>query len=83
MDKKEIVLTEQQKEEQRKAKNTLRLFHGMKRDLNLLCWVLAEIATKLNMEAKTYMGEDESKDFEWLDKQIRMEIEEEKNKIKN
>ena len=75
---KEIVLTEQQKEEQKKAHNTIRLFGGMKRNLNMLCLVVAQIATKLNIDAKIYMGEDETRDYEWLDKQIRDEIEKEK-----
>ena len=68
--KQEAYIKEQQKEEQRKAHNTMRLFGGMKRDLNMLCLVVAEIATKLNVEAKTYMGEDE-----WLDNLIKREIE--------
>jgi len=70
-------------EEKRKACNTIRLFGGMKRDINMLCLVVADIATKLNIDAKTYMGEDESRDYEWLDSQIKREIEEEKEKEKH
>lgn len=66
----ETYIKQQQEEDKRKASNTLRLFGGMKRDLNMLCLVVAEIASKLNIEAKTYMGEDETRDYEWLDKQI-------------
>lgn len=71
----EVYIKEQQTEEQRKAHNTLRLFGGMKRDLNMLCLVVAEIASHLNIDAKKYMGEDESHDYEWIDKRIRMEKE--------
>lgn len=46
-------------EEQRKAHNTIRLFGGMKRDLNMLCWVVANIATQLNIDAEKYMGKEE------------------------
>lgn len=61
--------------DQQQAHNTIRLFGGIKRDKNMLCLLLAEIATKLNIHADRYMGEDETKDYEWLDNQIKSEIE--------
>jgi hypothetical protein len=46
-------------EEQRKAHNFIRLFAGIKNDKNILCMVIAEIATILKIDVEKYMGKEE------------------------
>jgi hypothetical protein len=46
-------------EEREKANRFLRLFRGIKNDKNMLCMVIAEIATILKIDVEKYVGKEE------------------------